>query len=284
MLESNSILALSFNFFFLLIAVVFSVFLVKSVLHEVSLREKAQKLMKQLRQANRKFKKLDKTKSEFVSIASHQLRTPLSAIKGYAAMLLDSAKNPEEKEALHRIYVSNERLIKLVNDLLNLSRIERGKLEFNFQQAQLSDILASVVNEMRMFAEKKDLKLVYRKSDLPLLKLDVSKIRQVFLNVIDNAIKYTPKGKIIVETFRDKQNVVVAIKDTGIGMTKTDIENLYQKFQRGKTSFQVNPSGTGIGLYIARKIVQAHGGRIWAESAGLHKGTSFYINLPLDTD
>ncbi len=271
------------NIAIFLLTVLFSVQLIKSVLKEVESREKSQKLAKKLRQANRKLKKLDKTKSEFVSIASHQLRTPLTAIKGYAAMLIDDSKNPEEKQALRQIYFSNERLIKLVNDLLNLSRIERGKMQFHFVETQLSDIISSVISELKMLVRKKGLKLTYHKVDLPILKIDPTKIKEVLVNIIDNAIKYTPKGKITVKTFVDEDSVIVAISDTGIGMSKDDVKAIYQKFQRGRAVSQVYPNGTGIGLYIANKIIQAHNGRLWAESDGLGRGSTFYIKLPLSS-
>ncbi len=260
---------------------VFGIRLIKSVVHEIDQKEKTQKLAIALKEANKKLKKLDETKSEFISIASHQLRTPLSAVKGYAAMLLEETKDPEKKDALNKIFLSNERLIKLVNDLLNLSRIERGKLQFNFKEKQLADILSSVVAELQMLATRRGLKIIYNRVDLPLLKIDGDKLRQVFVNIIDNAIKYTLKGKIVIKTYIDDNSVTVAIHDTGVGMKQEDIDSIYEKFQRGETGRDINPSGAGIGLYIAHKIVGAHNGHIWAESKGINQGSTFYIKLPL---
>ncbi len=260
---------------------IFGISLIRSVIQEIKIKEKAQRLAFQLKEANKKLKKLDEAKSEFISIASHQLRTPLSAVKGYAAMLLEEVKDPERKDALNKIFLSNERLIKLVNDLLNLSRIERGKLQFNFKERQLADILDSVIAELQMLATRRGLKIIYNRVDLPLLKIDEDKLRQVFINIIDNAIKYTPKGTITIKTYLDENNVIIAVHDTGIGMKQEDINSIYEKFQRGKTGIDICPSGTGIGLYIAHKIVEAHNGRIWAESKGVNQGSTFYIKLPL---
>jgi signal transduction histidine kinase len=267
-----------------LLGLVFSATLIRSVIAEMNQKEEIQGLASNLKKANDELKKLDEIKSEFISIASHQLRTPLSAIKGYAAMLLDDVQDPEEKEALNKIYLSNERLIKLVNDLLNLSRIERGKLEFIFRPCQLADLLDSVVSEFQMIAKRRGLKLTYEKVNLPFITADEDKLRQVFLNIIDNAIKYTLKGSVTVKTLLDNDSVVVAIQDTGVGMKPEDQKPVYEKFQRGKTSAVVNPDGTGIGLYIANKITEAHHGRIWSESYGINLGTTFYVKLPLTSD
>jgi signal transduction histidine kinase len=272
---------LGLNIFVFFLSVIFSAILIRSVLREINQKEKTQKLASQLKEANKKLKKLDEVKSEFILIASHQLRTPLSSIKGYTAMLLEEIKDPERKDTLNKIFLSNERLIKLVNDLLNLSRIERSKLQFNFKERQLADILDSVVAEFQMLATRRGLKINYERINLPLLKIDEDKLRQVFINIIDNAIKYTLKGKITIKTYLDEDNVTIAISDTGVGMKQEDIDSIYEKFQRGKTGIDVYPSGTGIGLYIAHKILEAHNGRIWAESKGIDQGSTFYIKLPL---
>jgi len=273
---------LGLNLAVFILGMIFSATLIRSVLRELEQKEKIEKLASKLTKTNKELKILDQAKSEFISIASHQLRTPLSAIKGYAAMILDDIDDPEKKEALNRIYLSNERLIKLVNDLLNLSRIERGKLEFRFKKEQIVDLIDSVVSEFKMVAKKRGLRLNYEKTSLPLIKMDSDKLRQVFINIIDNAIKYTLKGSITVKTFIDDDSLLVTIADTGIGMKKEDIKSIYQKFQRGKTGLEVYPSGTGIGLYIAHKIIEAHHGKIWAESKGKNLGSTFYIKLPLD--
>ena len=153
---------------------------------------------------------------------------------------------------------------------------------FNFKDSQLADLIDSVVSEFQMIAKGRGIKLSYEKINLPIIKIDADKLRQVFINVIDNAIKYTIKGSIKVRTVLDEDYITVTIKDTGIGMKKEDLSSIYEKFQRGKTGLDINPSGSGIGLYIANKIVEAHQGRIWSESAGINQGTTFYIKIPLE--
>ena len=270
------------NFAVFILGLIFSATLIRSVINEMRQKDEIQKLADNLRDANKDLKKLDEAKSEFISIASHQLRTPLSAVKGYAAMLLDDTKDPSKREALNKIYLSNERLIKLVNDLLNLSRIERGKMEFRFQEGQLADLLDSVVSEFQIIATRANLKLSYEKVNLPIIKMDENKLRQVFVNVIDNAIKYTREGSVAIKTILDEEHIIITVKDTGIGMRKEDVASIYEKFQRGKTGLEIYPNGTGIGMYIADQIIKAHNGQIWGESHGVNLGSTFYIKIPLE--
>lgn len=270
------------NLAIFLLGISFSAILIRSVVREIEQKEKIQNLANELKSANEELKKLDEVKSEFVSIASHQLRTPLSVIKGYAAMLLEEMKESEEKEAINKIYLSNERLIKLVNDLLNLSRIERGKLQFEFRKTQLADVIESVISEFQMLARRRGLKLNYEKVHLPLVKIDADKLRQVFVNIIDNAIKYTLHGGITIKTLLEDDAIVISIRDTGVGMRKEDLGAIYEKFQRGRAGSEIHPNGAGIGLYIANEIIKAHKGRMWAESSGLNQGTCFYLKLPLE--
>ncbi len=263
--------------------VVFGVFLIKSILQEINVRRKIEEIAHKLKNANRKLRKLDKVKSEFISIASHQLRTPLSAIKGYISMILDGTYgniDGEKKEVLDRVYASNERLIALVNDLLNLSRIERGKFQFEFRKIDnISEILASVVNEFRINAEKKGLKIDYKEKEIPAINADPHKLRQVFVNIIDNAVKYTEKGKLKIETEIHSKKIIFTFKDSGIGMTREEISLIYEKFRRGRGGKKYHAGGMGIGLYICYKILEAHNGKIYAKSRGRGKGTTFYVEI-----
>lgn len=265
-------------------AIIFGIFLVKSVIQEVKVREEIEIMALKLKRANVKLKKLDKAKSEFISIASHQLRTPLSAIKGYVSMILDGTYGPideEQHEVLDRVYSSNERLIALVNDLLNLSRIERGKLQFEFRQVEdLAEILNSVVSEFRVNAEKKGLKINYQPKKLPPLRADPHKLRQIFVNIIDNAIKYTEKGGLTIESKVGTQKIILIFRDTGMGMSRGELKSIYEKFHRGKAGEKYHAGGVGIGLYICHKILEAHNGKIYAKSKGPGKGTTFYVELP----
>ena len=249
-----------------------------------TLQKEVDKQTKTLKEANIKLEQLDKAKSEFISIASHQLRTPLSVIKGYVSMMLEGLwgeVSPEQKRHLEMVYLSNERLIKLIEDLLMVSRIEAGRLEFNFQMISLSDIAESVVNELKSLADKKGLYLNYEKpkTALPKVKADPLKIRQVVMNLIDNAIHYTEKGGATVRLKQEKDKIILSIKDTGVGIPEKEKLTLFEKFSRGKEISKLHTEGTGLGLYLAAKLVNAHNGKIWAESEGEDKGSTFYFEL-----
>ncbi|MBI2038332.1 MAG: HAMP domain-containing histidine kinase, partial [Candidatus Nealsonbacteria bacterium] len=231
-------------------------------------------------------RRLDKAKSEFISIASHQLRTPLSVIKGYISMIIEGVYGKlSEKQAspLENVYQSSERLIKLVNDLLNLSRLEAGKIEFKPEPAFLENIVFSVAEELKINAEKKGLymKIMKPSASLPEIMIDQDKLRQVILNIIDNAIKYTQAGGITVALKQLDFWVRITVSDTGEGMAKEEMAGLFQTFTRAHAGTRLNIEGAGIGLYVAKKFVEMHKGKIWAESQGRGKGSTFFIELPV---
>lgn len=277
----------------LLIFIGFGYFLIKSVLLEIKRREELENLTSQLettniklRAAYKKLERLDKAKSEFISIASHQLRTPLTIVKGYISMILEESYGKTikgMKKPLQSIYESNERLIKLVNDLLNVSRIEAGKLKLELEKVSIEDIILGILEELNIVAQKKNISLKFEKPDksLPLFLLDKEKIRQVIMNIIDNAIRYTKRGEIIINCFIEKDLYKIEINDTGEGMSQNEISKLFETFSRGVAGNRHWGEGAGLGLYIARKFVEMHSGRIWAESEGKGKGSTFYIELPL---
>jgi len=258
--------------------------LVKSVLNEIKQKE-------QLQEAYKKLEELDRSKSEFVSIASHQLRTPLTAMKGYISMILEGSYGKletKQKKPLESISESNERLIRLVNDLLNVSRIESGKVEMKWEQGSVEEIIKSVVEELGIKIKEKNAELVFEEpeSSLPLVRIDKEKIRNVVLNVIDNAIRYTPKGNIVVNAKCQMSNVktsnlLISVQDTGEGMTQEEMGKLFQTFSRGGAGMRFSTEGAGLGLYIAKKFVEMHKGRIWVESEGKGKGSTFFVELPV---
>ncbi|KKS26204.1 MAG: Signal transduction histidine kinase [Parcubacteria group bacterium GW2011_GWA2_42_11] len=237
-----------------------------------------------LRQANEDLQKLDKAKSDFISIASHQLRTPLSIVKGYVSMILEGsygAVAPPAREKLENIYESNERLNRLVDDLLDLSHMEGGKMKFDFAKVDFSAMAQSVAGELRPQAEKKNLKLIFESAkDNFFVKADEGKLRQVVFNLVDNAIKYTNEGNVTVSLGIIGEKIRLAVKDTGIGISRQDLENLFQKFIRGTNASHYHTEGVGIGLYVAKKMIEEHHGRVWAESDGDKQGSQFYIELP----
>jgi len=281
--------------FFILFILIF--ILVRSVENEVKRKKELQSLSDQLAIANDKLHQLDKAKSEFISIASHQLRTPLTSIKGFGSLLLEGTYGhvPEaQRGALEKVYIANERLIQLVEDLLNISRIDAGKMEFDFQPAQIEDLVKEAVDTLELSAKDKGLYLDYQKPNepLPKIKIDITKIKEVISNMVDNAIKYTQRGGVTVragqanywdaEEKKQKNTIRVVVSDTGIGMDREELDMIFQKFQRGREVSHYHTEGTGLGMYIGKKVVEVHKGKIWAESKGKGKGSRFILELPVN--
>lgn len=245
------------------------------------------KLTRELASANERLKELDKMKTEFVSIASHQLRSPLTAIRGYASMLLEGSfgKLPKKaSEAIDRIQESSRYMALSVEDYLNVSRIEAGNMKYELSHFNLKEEVEKVAEEVSPTVEHKGLALEYKSEcrGSCVVNADIGKTRQVIHNLIDNALKYTPGGKISILTHDDPGNkkVYVTIKDTGVGMSKETIASLFDKFVRAKNANKVNVTGTGLGLFVAKKMVEEMGGKIWAESEGEDHGSSFHIEFP----
>lgn len=272
-----------------LILVAFLVFgwlLIRSTIKEIKQREKLEKITLELEKANTQLKKLDQAKSEFISIASHQLRTPLTAMRGYLSMLVhgDFGQLPTEaQKTVEEVYEASLRLLKLSNDLLNVSRIESGKSVMNYKEESIKDLIMAIAKEFSAEAEKKNLYLrIIASDDLPAIEMDSEKVRQVFLNIVDNALKYTEKGGItILIKFIPPDHILITIKDTGAGLGKKDIGKLFQSFSRGESGSNFHSSGAGLGLYVARKFVDQHKGRIWVKSPGRGQGSTFFIELPI---
>lgn len=266
-----------------------SILLIRSVLKEVKQREELEVLSKQLAEANEQLKALDKARAEFISIASHQLRTPPATIKWYVGAILNGDFGPlseELKAALLRTNVTNEAQISTIDDLLNASRIERGKLEFFFEMGNIAPMLKTLVEQLEPLAQMKKQHLVYTPPTTPIpdILVDNEKVRQVINNMVDNAIKYSKKGDIHIslelDSATDPQNVVVKVKDTGKGIEPSEIEGLFQKYSRGKDS-ATHATGLGLGMYVAKVIIEQHNGKIWAESEGIGKGATFAFSLPI---
>lgn len=264
-------------------------FLVRAVRFEVKRKEELQEISDRLAVANTELRRLDNAKSEFISIASHQLRTPLTAIKGFVSLLLEGAYGrlePAVGDTLNKVYLANNRLMSLVENLLNISRIEAGRIQYQFAPTKLEDILSELRDIFVLAAHEKGLKLGIElpKEPLPLLSIDGPKIREVVSNVIDNSIKYTETGGITVTAEKRGREVLIIVTDTGVGIDSEDLPHLFQKFERGKDAAQVNVSSTGLGLYVGKSFIEAHQGTIRAESAGKGKGSRFIMTLPLDRD
>ena len=252
------------------------------------LEEKVKERTHELLVANTDLKRLDQTKTEFMSIASHQLRTPLTVIKGYVSLALDGTLgviSQPVKESLAKAAFSTEKLIKLVNEFLNLSRMEAGKIEYKMVPNNLSFIIRGVMDELKSEALQKAITLTLEpKKDIEQFIFDGDKMREVITNLVDNAVKYSLNGAICIRqeivTQDRKQFVRISVKDNGMGIAKKDISRLFTKFVRSAQAKEIDANGLGLGLFFVKKVVEDHGGKAWAESEGLGKGSTFFIEIP----
>lgn len=259
--------------------------LVKSVQREIKRREEVTVLARSLEAANAQLKELDQQKTEFLSIASHQLRTPLSIAKGYIELIEDGAygkAGPKMIKVLDKMDVSNEHLVKLVDEFLDITHIEQGQVKYDFAEKNICEITDDVIHELAEKAAQKGLKINWacpreRKN----VFCDGEKIRHVLLNFVDNAIKYSDKGTVAITLKNEDKGVAFRVKDNGLGFDKADEAGFFQKFYRGNNVKGVGITGTGLGLFVCRKFIEAHEGKVWAHSDGLGKGSEFGFWIPL---
>lgn len=260
--------------------------LYKRNLELVEQRQKLERLSAELSLANEKLKELDKLKTEFLSLATHQLRSPLTAIKGYASMILDGTYGvfPDTlQEPLSRIFQSTQNLAKVIEDFLNVSKIEQGGLKYQFTKLDIMHSVSQIIQELEVNAHNRGLSLAMEtvNNGQYTINGDEQKLRQVFLNFIDNAIKYTPSGSIRVIMESKQDGVLISVVDTGVGIDVDDRNKLFQKFGRTESG-KLNTGGSGLGLYLAKQIVHDHHGSIDVQSEGKGKGTTFSVFLPFD--
>lgn len=231
-------------------------------------------------------KTIEEMKTEFVSLSAHQLRTPLSAIKWTLRMLLDGdagSLGEEQKDLLEKSYISNERMISLINDLLDVTRIEEGRYLYKPSLNSIEEVVQFVLSSYKEEFEKKQLKfrLVKPEKRLPQVLVDVEKIRVVLQNLLDNAVRYTkPGGEVTISLKDDKKEVEVQVRDTGIGIPEDQKGRVFTKFFRAANVMKLDTEGSGLGLFIAKNIIEAHSGKIWFTSEE-GKGTTFCFTLPV---
>ncbi len=228
---------------------------------------------------------VDRMKTEFVSLSSHQLRTPLTAVKWGLETVLNGdmgVLNEKQKEHLKDVADSNEQEIELVNSLLNVSRIESGRILVNPHPTNIVRLANNVVSRLKIELAKKDISLVMNvEGNPPELMLDTKLIENVYQNIIDNSVNYSPAGsKIILSISVKDGEIVSSIADEGIGVPENEKVEIFKKFYRSSNAKQIRPDGSGLGLYIAKSIVESSGGKIWLESSVGH-GTTFFFTLPL---
>lgn len=229
-------------------------------------------------------RRLEQLKDEFVSVASHELRTPMTAINGIVSMMLegDYGKiNQELTEPLQDIAASTKRLISLVNDMLNVSRIEAGRMKIELSDVKLEPVLQEMVNSLQSIAKQKKITLATEKLDPVTVQADSDKVKQILNNLIGNALKFTDQGSIKLTTHVEGELVKVYVTDTGMGIDKTNQAKLFGKFQQITSQQAGKPAGTGLGLFISRELARKMGGDLWIEKSDLNSGSTFAFSLPL---
>lgn len=242
----------------------------------------------ELSRANDKLRDLDRMKSEFVSLATHQLRTPLSGVRWSLSMLLNGEMGEltaEQKLYVMKTYESNNRMITLINDMLQADRIDGGTIKFKFIPTNLLYLFENVLTELKPLAEKRKLTLNFKPVDhIPPLKIDPENMRIVLQNLVDNAIKYSREGsEINITVGKTDSDVSISVQDQGIGIPLENQPNIFKRFFRAPNAVHIETDGSGLGLYIVESIIQRHHGTIRFESTQ-NVGTTFYITLPITTE
>lgn len=241
--------------------------------------------------ANKRLQNLEQAKSKFVSVTTHQLRTPLSAIKWTFHMLLQGSlgpTTPDQHNFIEKGFESTQRMIAIINDLLNVDYIEADRSDFNFLSVDLPKLIDGILFEFTNQAESKAIKLKFDKPkvNLPPVAADPIKLGIVLENLLDNAVKYTPQNGQVTVSIGDarmnsaRSNLEVVVSDTGIGISEVEGSKIFHRFFRGSNAIKVQTDGTGLGLFISRDIIEKHGGAIWFESI-LGQGTKFHFTIPV---
>lgn len=250
------------------------------------LQQKVEAATRELKAANLELQRLDETKDEFVSMASHQLRTPLTSVKGYLSMVLegDAGKlNDDQRKLLMEAFTSSERMVRLIGDFLNVSRLQNGRFVIDrSEQVDLAKIVENEIANVQEIAEGKGIGIAYHQpSHFPALFLDEDKLRQVIMNYLDNAIFYSPESKTVsVRLYTSDGQAILEVVDHGIGVPKAAQGKLFTKFFRADNARKQRPDGTGIGLYLAKKVVDGHDGKvIFSSKEG--EGSTFGFRLPI---
>ena len=250
-----------------------------------TLKQKVSEATAALKRTNAKLVALDDAKDEFISMASHQMRTPLTSVKGYISMLLEEdlgKLNKAQKQALKEAFDSSQRMVFLISDFLNVSRIRTGRFMIEPSTMSMPEVVKQEISQLRDMAAYKEQKIQYvDPKDFPLVNLDENKVRQVMMNMIDNAMYYTPKGGVIdIILEKTDKEIIFKVVDSGIGVPAKEQHRLFTKFFRAANARRARPDGTGLGLFMAQKIITAQKGSIIFNSEE-NKGSTFGFRFPL---
>ncbi|RJP49676.1 MAG: sensor histidine kinase [Anaerolineaceae bacterium] len=262
--------------------------IVSAIAAQASIHIETLRLTEELQQRAEELMELDRLKSSFLANMSHELRTPLNSILGFADVMiegLDGPLTPNMDNDLKLIQKNGQHLLHLINDVLDMAKIESGTLNLTVETFNLNEIIEEVTGITGLLASDKRIALVIEPdSDREVeISADRTRLRQVLINIVTNAIKFTEKGKISLRAVCEKNNVLVAVKDTGIGIPADQLETIFQEFTQVDSSTTRKAGGTGLGLPISRRLIEMHGGRLWAESSGVEgEGSTFYIFLPIE--
>jgi len=270
----------------LILAIIFGIFLAYMMGQEAQRRAQLEVISSKLFWVNHELKELDREKTTFIDIASHHLRTPLTSIKGYVSMMLEGIYDPPtpvQADVLKKIFATSDRLSWAIEDILDISQIETGKMKYSFKKNSLENLIQNIVDIFVIRAKAKNLSLEFKKpqNPLPEVFVDGPKIQEVVSNLIDNAIKYTETGGVTISLENLSSHIRLIIADTGMGLEKKEISQLFSRFTRGRDMIQLTTEGVGLGLYVGKQLVEANGGKIWAESDGPGKGSRFIVELPI---
>ncbi len=242
--------------------------------------------IKKLEQKNQELKKLNDMRADIISINAHQLRTSLTAMKWVFKMLIDGdlgKLEPEQKEYIGKISERNERMIKLVSEMLAVNKKEEVNLEYSFKAEDIVSLIENVIFDFSGEAFKNNIEINFEKpaEKIPPVRIDTEKIRVVLQNILENAIKYSDgEGKVLISMIPQKDYVEISITDNGIGISPEDQKKIFDKYFRAKNAEAKGPTGTGIGLFTTKNIIDKHGGKIWFESEE-NKSTTFHFTIPI---
>lgn len=261
-----------------------------AIAEQTSIHLETLRLNEELQARAIELQELDRLKSAFLANMSHELRTPLNSILGFTDVILeglDGPLTPTMSNDLKLINKNGQHLLHLINDVLDMAKIESGKMNLIIEKFSLYEVFDEVINITSPFANEKNLSLSIDKESNEEIRIhaDRTRLRQVMINILNNALKFTEKGKILINAQQDEEQILISVKDTGIGIPPEHLESIFSEFTQVDSSTTRKVGGTGLGLPISRKLIHLHGGRIWAESTGIEgEGSTFYISMPIEID